>query len=392
MAEREFTQRDLFAEGEGRTLRPAVRQLRTSVADRLEMVRLCKDEGMAAPEIASRTGFPPATVRYVLRGAGTKPDGRARFTDAEKAEIASRYAAGESSSRLAAEKGGDRSAILYVVRKQGVPVRGPDRSIPADSKRCPHCREVKPRAAGFYLATLADGKVQTSALCRECNSRYRSGPLIREWYKKNREAVRKEAIAAYGGKCSCCGQARWEFLTIDHVRGGGNRHRKALKRKGTDFYVWLRRQGWPTGEYRLLCFNCNLALGFYGHCHGGPPAEPAPPGPDAPKADRVRAYGRLRHRRLRREMVDAYGGRCACCGQDGPQFLALDHAKGGGCAERRVLQVGGLLSRLKRAGWPGDQHRLLCHNCNASVGMLGFCPHTPEATGLARQDGEVPCP
>ena len=34
---------------------------------------------------------------------------------------------------------------------------------------------------------------------------------------------------------------------------------------GKTFYSYLRNKGWPTG-YRVLCHNCNMSLGFYGHC------------------------------------------------------------------------------------------------------------------------------
>src|SRR4051794_26039821 len=88
---------------------------------------------------------------------------KARLTDEEKDTIAVRYAAGESSGVLAREHGRERSAILYIIRGRGVPVRGPDRTVPPDHKRCPACKAVKLRATGFYLATLADGTVQTSA-------------------------------------------------------------------------------------------------------------------------------------------------------------------------------------------------------------------------------------
>jgi hypothetical protein len=84
---------------------------------------------------------------------------------------------------------------------------------------------------------------------------------------RNRAYNRKrrlEVIARYGGSCACCGEDRMEFLAIDHIEGGGNRHRKEVG-CGDAFYKWLRAQGLPEG-YRVLCHNCNLALGFYKRC------------------------------------------------------------------------------------------------------------------------------
>ena len=97
-----------------------------------------------------------------------------------------------------------------------------------------------------------------------------------EWIEKQRSRSRYEkrelrhaAIMAYGGyRCSCnhrggaCGEKPPEFLCIDHINGNG----KILGEKGGHIlYRRLKKQGYPPG-YRVLCHNCNLALGFYGYC------------------------------------------------------------------------------------------------------------------------------
>jgi hypothetical protein len=74
-------------------------------------------------------------------------------------------------------------------------------------------------------------------------------------------------IAAYGGKCQCCGESIPEFLTLDHIDGLGARQRKRLSNgeikgpvaAGAPFYEWLKTQGWPKDNLRLLCYNCNCA-------------------------------------------------------------------------------------------------------------------------------------
>jgi len=97
-----------------------------------------------------------------------------------------------------------------------------------------------------------------------------------EWRRKNRERdnqnkinhrrkLRQTIIQAYGGKCACCGEDRIEFLSIDHIGGGGNKHRKSLGRTGYHFYYWLKRNNYPKG-FRVLCHNCNQSLGHYGYC------------------------------------------------------------------------------------------------------------------------------
>ena len=71
-------------------------------------------------------------------------------------------------------------------------------------------------------------------------------------------ALKLEAITSYGGKCSLCGETHPEFLTIDHINGGGTRHRAEVGR-GWAFYTHLKRLGWPTDTYRVLCANCNCS-------------------------------------------------------------------------------------------------------------------------------------
>ncbi len=73
------------------------------------------------------------------------------------------------------------------------------------------------------------------------------------------------ALARYSGgsmKCACCGVGHEEFLTIDHIHGGGSKHRKEIK---MPIYRWLAQNDYPEG-FRVLCWNCNLASGFYGKC------------------------------------------------------------------------------------------------------------------------------
>lgn len=90
---------------------------------------------------------------------------------------------------------------------------------------------------------------------------------MREHGRQYRRRVKQEVIAAYGGTCACCGELRFEFLSVDHVDGkGAAERRKTGVQAGYQFYVWLRRKGFPKGPYRLLCFNCNSARGFYGYC------------------------------------------------------------------------------------------------------------------------------
>lgn len=84
-------------------------------------------------------------------------------------------------------------------------------------------------------------------------------------------------------------------------------------------------------------------------------------------------YGEWR-RRVRIEAVQHYGGQCACCGETKPVFLALDHihhGKGNPAPRKRGEH---LAESLRRDGWP-EGIQVLCHNCNMTKSILGYCPH-----------------
>lgn len=73
----------------------------------------------------------------------------------------------------------------------------------------------------------------------------------------------------YGGAepaCSCCGEKHLQFLAIDHIAQDGAEHRRKIDSKGGyTFYNWLVQNGFPPG-FRVLCHNCNMAIGIWGTC------------------------------------------------------------------------------------------------------------------------------
>jgi hypothetical protein len=76
---------------------------------------------------------------------------------------------------------------------------------------------------------------------------------------RNRNASLKlRTIKAYGGKCACCKELDLRFLTIDHIGGGGNKHRATLGSRpgGIALYCWLQRNNYPKG-FQVLCWQCN---------------------------------------------------------------------------------------------------------------------------------------
>jgi hypothetical protein len=93
----------------------------------------------------------------------------------------------------------------------------------------------------------------------------RKPELQREYHRRLDRKLKEAVIAAYGGRCQCCGEDSYEFLTIDHVGGEGQAHKKSVP--GRKVYRWLRNNGFPQdGRFQLLCMNCNFAKGMYGQC------------------------------------------------------------------------------------------------------------------------------
>ena len=77
---------------------------------------------------------------------------------------------------------------------------------------------------------------------------------------------------------------------------------------------------------------------------------------------------------LRIEVLEAYGGKCVCCGESNLDFLTLDHVNNDGHLEE---YRGGPSQyyKLKRDNWPSNI-QILCYNCNcARATNVGICPH-----------------
>lgn len=87
-------------------------------------------------------------------------------------------------------------------------------------------------------------------------------------------------------------------------------------------------------------------------------------------------------RKLRLEVLQRYSGElpeCACCHEQRIEFLVIDHVEGGGSEHRNKLKLKGssFYRWLKKNNYP-PEFRVLCHNCNSSFGLYGYCPHDSE--------------
>lgn len=78
--------------------------------------------------------------------------------------------------------------------------------------------------------------------------------------KKCAAELKHEVLSHYSGgapQCAICGFSDIRALEIDHINGGGQKHRRETGlHGGGSFYRWLKQQGYPEG-FRVLCRNCN---------------------------------------------------------------------------------------------------------------------------------------
>ena len=91
--------------------------------------------------------------------------------------------------------------------------------------------------------------------------------------------------------------------------------------------------------------------------------------------DRVRAKENAKNRILQQEVVLAYGGQCACCGEKRLFFLCLDHKDNDGNIHRKEIKST-ISVWAKKNNYP-DRLQVLCYNCNSAK---------------ARSGGRCPCP
>jgi hypothetical protein len=94
-----------------------------------------------------------------------------------------------------------------------------------------------------------------------------------EQHRIEKAQLKYTVMQHYGSKCVCCNENDMTVLNIDHINEDGAEHRRLLTNginsagaRGTAFYRWLRRQGYPQSNYQVLCFNCNFAKHFLGMC------------------------------------------------------------------------------------------------------------------------------
>lgn len=127
---------------------------------------------------------------------------------------------------------------------------------------CERCRQYRIdrrerlAAAGRCVVCGQRDSLPDVRYCGDCREMFLTGQ------KEYRLSIRREIFAHYGMTCAGCGEARFEALSIDHINGGGNAHRRLIRATTSNMamYRWLKSQGFPSG-FQTLCLLCNVLKG-----------------------------------------------------------------------------------------------------------------------------------
>lgn len=98
----------------------------------------------------------------------------------------------------------------------------------------------------------------------------------------------------------------------------------------------------------------------------------------AKRKAQLKEYNARATKKIKNIVVQAYGGKCACCGESELSFLSVDHMNGDGRKHRTSLgyKSGGRIFHywLRRNNFP-EGFQILCRNCNWAKYAFGKCPH-----------------
>ena len=149
----------------------------------------------------------------------------------------------------------------------------PLRTICMVGKKCTKCGKNKHINEYYYWSYSKDKRM---CECKACNRKRRAAhyaenpALWRQKTKDSSKKVRLQILQHYSElgvpKCICCGEEHEEFLELNHINGGGVKHRKMIKASpGVGFYRWVIKNKYPA-MFNIMCSNCNKSRGNRGYC------------------------------------------------------------------------------------------------------------------------------
>lgn len=148
------------------------------------------------------------------------------------------------------------------LRQQGLCTHCGQFAAASDLQLCLRCTSVGRIHVARRVRVLTVTGICIRCRKRQAEAGYQSCEHCRMLAMEDNRKVKEELITGYGGRCSCCHESRFEFLTLDHVNNDGKAERSL---RGRQIYQRLIRENFPDG-YQILCYNCNCAKGIYGIC------------------------------------------------------------------------------------------------------------------------------
>ncbi|HYE58048.1 MAG TPA: hypothetical protein VD948_06065 [Rhodothermales bacterium] len=133
---------------------------------------------------------------------------------------------------------------------------------------CKHCCKAYQGSldrADYMRAYQGEHREHLNELARKRDAKRRetNPEPRRQYWKEYLQGLKAQVFTAYGNKCYCCGFDDVRFLTVDHVHGGGGKHRKEGKSGAAFIYRYAIKNNFPD-TLRLACWNCNGASGRRG--------------------------------------------------------------------------------------------------------------------------------
>lgn len=244
-----------------------------------------------------------------------------------------------------------------------------------ETKRCSLCRTELPTAEFHNNSDTKDGlarycKKCASERCREAYRRMSSeekASLLTKvsQYSKSHRCDRRQQNVEYRRRkkqevfshycsgvpqCQRCGCDNLCTLSIDHIDGNGAQHRSDEGVKaGSNFYQWLKKQGYPDG-FQVLCMNCQFIKRYENQ--------------EFARASKWLACKKHYDKTKREALLHYCNGdiKCSRCGFTDERALSLDHINGDGCVLREQTKCSKTAQYAKNNGYP-DNLQVLCMNC-----------------------------
>lgn len=193
-------------------------------------------------------------------------------------------------------------------------------------KRCPHCGNIKSIREFHKNKSQLDG---LAGWCKECTNEDK-----KRYYQKNKEKILR------------ANHKRW-FTNLEKSR---RKQRERYKKKMKD-PEFRKKQKEHQKRWRK------------------------------DNKEKCREYNKEYRKKIRLVVFTHYGGdppKCACCGESHMEFLTIDHKDGKGIKYgkgRKFRTNTEFFVWLIKNNFPEKNLRILCYNCNCSIGHYGYCPH-----------------